>query len=339
MRVSSSAKFFAALAGFDNVPGPGSSRENTRDLVNVRYRNFDYLRLLLSLEVVAMHLKAGLLTRGGLWIPIPPVPAFIALSGFLIPQALGRSQSIWHFGRNRVLRTLPALVPLMVAMSLVFGFSAAGGALLQYISAGYLGQFRGVTLPLWSLIVEDGLYVFAALLFLLSLQKSPLAMALIIVVLLISEVHTADAMTRYRLFQTSSAFFAGCLLNIYHAHLRRVSWVVPALVVIVCEVGWANGLGVATLPLFMAATLSLAICLPQGQLRLPDLSYGIYIWHAPIMIALLDPVGMGRNVRWVIATVLVTICFAALSWYCVEKPFLRFKTRGREASRRSLVRP
>jgi hypothetical protein len=41
----------------------------------------------------------------------------------------------------------------------------------------------------------------------------------------------------------------------------------------------------------------LAITLPQATFTLPDISYGVYIWHGPIMIALLDPVGMGAKRR------------------------------------------
>lgn len=305
----------------------GGPTESSEKLLNVRYRNFDYLRLFLSLEVVAGHLHAGLQAPGGFWTPISPVAAFIALSGFLIPQALDRSRNIRLFARNRALRTLPALAPLMIAITLVFGLSAAGGAMLQYLSAGYMGQFRGVTLPLWSLIVEDGLYAFTALLFVFSLHKSPLLTASIIVILLIGESYVEDPSTKYRIFHTSISFFAGNLVNIYHDRLRKLSWVWPAIVVVVCRAGWADGLGLASLPLMMAGTIALAICLPQGTLRLPDLSYGIYIWHGPIMIALLDPVGMGRNAQWVVATVLASIMFATLSWRLVETPALRLKSR------------
>jgi peptidoglycan/LPS O-acetylase OafA/YrhL len=188
-----------------------------------------------------------------------------------------------------------------------------------------MGQFRGVTLPLWSLSVEDGLYAFTALLFMFSLHKSPLLTASIIVLLLLGERYVEDPTTKYRLFHTFVSFFAGNLVNIYHDRLRRLSWVWPAIVVVICRAGLADGLGLASLPLLMAATILLAICLPQGTFRLPDLSYGIYIWHGPIMIALLDPVGMGRNAQWVIATVLASIFISALSWYFVEKPALRLK--------------
>ena len=52
----------------------------------------------------------------------------------------------------------------------------------------------------------------------------------------------------------------------------------------------------------MAGVIVLAMTLPQIKFKIPDLSYGIYIWHAPILLALLWPIGMERNKSWLIAT-------------------------------------
>src|SRR5882757_9291447 len=92
-----------------------------------RFHNFDYLRLFLALEVVASHLYAGLTMGRDLWLPIPPVAAFIGLSGFLIPQSLERSRSLGHFAWKRIVRTIPALIPLLIAIGIMFGFKRVVG--------------------------------------------------------------------------------------------------------------------------------------------------------------------------------------------------------------------
>jgi peptidoglycan/LPS O-acetylase OafA/YrhL len=51
--------------------------------------------------------------------------------------------------------------------------------------------------------------------------------------------------------------------------------------------------------------------------RIPDLSYGIYIYHAPLFALLHMPL-------WEFFPLLAVFC--AASWYLVEKPALRLKT-------------
>jgi hypothetical protein len=182
----------------------------------LRYRNFDYLRLFLAIEVVAGHLWAGLMRPGNFWVPIPPVAAFVGLSGFLIPQSLERSRDLWHFAWKRVVRTIPALVPLMVAIGIVFGFKRVLGAIAQYLTAGYYGKFVGVTLPLWSLIVEDALYACIAMLFVVGLYRKVWVTLPILAALIFGATYIKDPMTEYRLFHTSIAFFTGNLIYIFH---------------------------------------------------------------------------------------------------------------------------
>ena len=110
-----------------SIIGAPESRSLVGELAlsQIHYTNFDYLRLFLAIEVVAGHLWAGLMRPGNFWIPIPAVATFVGLSGFLIPQSLERSRNLWHFGWKRVLRTMPALVVLLLAMAMVFGRKAA----------------------------------------------------------------------------------------------------------------------------------------------------------------------------------------------------------------------
>ena len=312
------------------LPTPSvSSRES-------RNHNFDYLRLFLAVEVVAMHLNAGLL-RGNLWVPIPPVAAFVALSGFLIPQSLERSRNLGHFAWKRILRTLPALVPLMLAIGVAFGPKHVERAIVQYLSAGYHSLFQGCVLPLWSLIVEDGLYAAIALLFFLGSHRKAWVTMLIIGGLLAVQANISDPVFDYRFLQTSIGFFIGNLAFIYKDRLAKLHWAWPAAALGAAVAGWLAFLGPFVFPLIIGCVVVLAMTLPQIKWGIPDLSYSIYIWHAPVMLALLGPWAMPRDARWVTATVVLTLIASTLSWYLVEKPALRLKdwrlsARGEKSS-------
>lgn len=294
-------------------------------VTNYRYRNFDYLRLFLAIEVIAGHLWAGLMRPGNFWIPIPAVAAFVGLSGFLIPQSLERSRDMWHFAWKRVVRTIPALVPLLLAIGLMFGFKRVVGAIVQYFTAGYCGEFLGVTLPLWSLIVEDALYACMALLFLVGAHRNLWLIGGVVAALLIGGEQVTDWLTKYRLFDTSTAFFTGTLVYIFHERVRRLHWAVPALAVFASLMGWLDFMGRLGFPFLIGCVIMLAITLPQMKWKIPDLSYGAYIWHAPILLALLAPVGMARAMPWVVITCVLTFIASMSSWYMVEKKALTLK--------------
>ena len=291
-----------------------------------RFNNFDYLRLFLAIEVVVGHFWAGMLHPVPLAMPIPPVAAFVGLSGFLIPQSLDRSRTLRQFARKRVLRTIPALIPMLLAITVIWGPAGARGAITQYLTAGYHGVFRGVTLPLWSLIVEDALYLVAALLFLANVHRRWKVPAATLAALLVIDAVVSDEVTRYRLLSTSIAFFAGMLVASFYDVLRRRSWAWPALGATAAVSHRLVFLGSAEAPFLIACVLVVAITLPQVRWKPPDLSYGIYIWHAPIMLALLEG-GMTRGAVWLSAAAAATIGMAAASWYLVEKPALRLENR------------
>ena len=70
--------------------------------------------------------------------------------------------------------------------------------------------------------------------------------------------------------------------------------------------------------------------LPGKALLRHDLSYGVYLIHAPILIAL-SLIFPGLRIWWVAAAIvfLITLILAYASWIFVEGPAL---TRKREAS-------
>ena len=73
--------------------------------------------------------------------------------------------------------------------------------------------------------------------------------------------------------------------------------------------------------------------------RLPiDLSYGIYIYHFPIYVAITETYGISGP-RVIALCLAGTIVVATLSWFFVEQPFLKMKNKGRLSWRRLRAQP
>ncbi len=89
-----------------------------------------------------------------------------------------------------------------------------------------------------------------------------------------------------------------------------------------------NDIPVYLVPLMGAAVLSVAYVRPHAAhkvLRGNDFSYGLYIYHFPIINVLLQN-GRSGGVQWVAVALALAMGCAAASWFMVERPFLRRKT-------------
>lgn len=68
------------------------------------------------------------------------------------------------------------------------------------------------------------------------------------------------------------------------------------------------------------------VTLSRDVLRRTDISYGVYIYHMPIVNFLLYS-GYGSDARFALVAMVVTIALATASWIFVEKNFLRLKPK------------
>jgi peptidoglycan/LPS O-acetylase OafA/YrhL len=75
---------------------------------------------------------------------------------------------------------------------------------------------------------------------------------------------------------------------------------------------------------------------------LGTISFGIYLWHLPIMgwirkTVLDQPPGRANFVLLAIITIAVTVVVAAVSWHVLEKPVMKWAHNGTRASRRGML--
>ncbi len=89
--------------------------------------------------------------------------------------------------------------------------------------------------------------------------------------------------------------------------------------------------GLLRLVVMGCATLSCAYTFPSLTQRLGiaknDYSYGLYLWHMLVVATL---IALGADGQWWLWFLVYAggFALAALSWFCVERPLLRRKTRG-----------
>ena len=86
-------------------------------------------------------------------------------------------------------------------------------------------------------------------------------------------------------------------------------------------------------------------CWPMASLGV--ISYGIYLWHLNLIYQFLDWTGWraGMIPFWLLAVAVlgITVCFASASYFGLERPILRYKSKilwwDRQAARTRHVRP
>jgi len=305
------------------------------------------------------------LTVNGWSLSYIAVNAFFVLSGFLIADSLERRADVFTYAASRALRIMPALVFLSLAAVFVFGPYFTELTIDEYWSSGqtwtypiqvlgFLDTSQGpagmfADLPwagefsatLWTLRYEMIAYVAAALIFFSPLpwgKHTHLVLfgltgtAYLMLSLFWNEA-PALIMSAARL---SSAFTLGMVVHGWRHSLPVTPWAVLIALPLWLASGaapWAET--------FLNITLAVAIFwiafarlggLPTWS-KIPDWSYGIYIWHYPVMQAVLyfDP----EAKPLVIGAVSLPLSFliAAVSWSFIEKPSLGLKSRVGEALR------
>jgi peptidoglycan/LPS O-acetylase OafA/YrhL len=88
----------------------------------------------------------------------------------------------------------------------------------------------------------------------------------------------------------------------------------------------AGGLTVATA--FAAPPLRFGRAL---MMLCGDLSYGLYLWHMPVLLWLQSRMPTDAPWRFALAVFALTIALSALTWFAIERPILRWARRPRVA--------
>ncbi|MBN9347693.1 MAG: acyltransferase family protein, partial [Devosia sp.] len=193
------------------------------------FPNFDWFRLLLAIEVVAVHSGVGN------FLPVNPVPGFIAISGFVVMGSLERRPPL-HFVASRALRVLPLLFVMFGYIGFRYGFDE------MVKNVRYWLWPPGNELPLnpvvWSLIYEEFCYALLLVLGLVGAYRWRW-LSLVFTALCAGGVLTSSRWwppVPPELCLLGGAFFLGNAMYLYRAALRRVH---PAIAGVVAALAFS----------------------------------------------------------------------------------------------------
>ena len=261
---------------------------------------------------------------------------------------------------KRALRIFPALTLNILVIAFVLGPILTTLTVYEYftsprtfiylrniiLSVNYRlpGVFEDNVYPvavngsLWTLPIEFTLYlitpIFLALVFFLG-RWGRLAGAACIFALLaamiVTQIYRNELVKSafHLILELPPYFILGATIYLLHAE-RRLSLVIPT--VALCA-GSMISLGSVT-EIFLIFALPYAV-IAFGFTHVPliskpaqygDFSYGIYLWSFPVQQALISYFGTSMSpLENMMATLLVVIPIAALSWHLLEKPMLALK--------------
>ncbi|MGW1422654.1 acyltransferase family protein [Bradyrhizobium manausense] len=290
--------------------------------------NLDFIRTLLALGVFSFH--AGQFI-GVEYPQLPWVPAFIAISGYLITDSMFRSDGYLHFAWKRALRIGPAFLLSLLLVSMTGGSILR--ALTDWVCMSLCSRFANP--PLWSLSLEEITYALLACCFALGMYRSARRAILWLFGLYaaISVASTYLPFATAPIISVLLSFIAGSTLYLVR---DRVPWSPLAAVACLASVLWMRNTpfaGSALYALCIGPPMAYAL-LTLGlyarpvfagyKQRIGDLSLGIYVYHFPILIWLYEQQGLKG--WWLCAAALgLTLSVSLLSWHLIEKRALSWR--------------
>lgn len=295
-----------------------------------RYPNFDLLRLLLALEVVFDHARYMANPKSTWNAPIVAVPAFLAISGFLVLKSYADSESWAAFIKKRALRLLPALGASMLLCLVLFDWFAVYNSFLNWITGGLYTLEGAANAPLWSLGWEELAYLSLALLWTAGAYRKPIIIWAMFAVSLVVVHYSAklDSHTQVLIFLIPS-FLMGNLMYLHRDILMRVHGSVPWLLLIVVAYPVPVLHRIIDLsPIVWAAFAVVWVGMAGFKavpFRFPDISYGLYIYHFPLILFFIRQgmVNDAATMAMWLPVPLFAVCIA--SWYLVEERALKLK--------------
>jgi peptidoglycan/LPS O-acetylase OafA/YrhL len=324
-----------------------------------RQNNFNLLRFTLALLVLFGHspeLIDGDRSRewltqtfGSISFGELAVDGFFLLSGYLIAQSWHSQPKAWPFLKKRLLRIYPGFIVASLICALLVGPLAANSSIyfasfelltfltgLAFLSVPIVPEvFSGTPYPLlngamWTISKEFVCYLFVLAAGVAGVFRARYACLIpTIAVFGMLVVFKLQHLTVPVDLRLASFFLSGvCYFQFrdkikMNGHLAVVSVVITVLALF----SWrAAELVLATVGGYalLYAASKRSVVLSQFN-RLPDISYGLYLYGWPIQKMLLWNIPSLSPWELFGIAAPTAIMFGMASWYLIEKPALRFK--------------
>ena len=322
----------------------------------------DFLKIFLSLVVLVAH-TAGLsqyedlIYYGKYFNADFAVKAFFVISGYLVTKSYLNSNTLSDYYKRRFFRIYPGYFTVIL-FGLIVGWIATNLNSFAYISSveivrylllnGILANFLAPTLPgvftdnnidvvngsLWTIKIEVGMYLIIPLIFAF---KNHLKFKWLLIILYIASTSWYAYFTYYssnnshliiaRQLPGQLSYFAiGMWMSLYVKQGRKL--LIAAAVCLIALFSLPkNQIYYFLEPLLIAIPIIYIGVLLPGKIifkKIPDISYGVYLYHFPIIQTLLH-FNVTKNAILLLAyATAITIIFAFLSFKYIEKPAIRF---------------
>lgn len=340
--------------------------QQTSALSGHRPTGFDYLRILLAVFIVAWHSVSicyGAAVEKQYFLPIRPliltfVPAFFALSGFLVAGSLFRTNHLPSFLTLRALRIFPALCVEVVISALIIGAALTTLPLNEYFSSPMLHKYflniLGIiqyTLPgvfadnntpmvngqLWTIPYELECYIAISILYVVTLHRRPRTFVVLLALLTVAVTlrsFTKD-LGEFN-FKPSGrcalwSFLWGVALYTMREKIRHSTVAFVACVGVAwVALQWREGEYFASAAIaYITVYIGLIDFRKTFVLRAGDISYGIYLYSYAIQQAVyqLLPEHRAWHENFIVSLVL-SCCVGYLSWTYVEEKVLNRKKQA-----------
>ena len=284
---------------------------------------------------------------------------FFSISGYLITKSVYTSSSLLSYFWKRFLRIQPLLILVCILTVLVLGpifttlptqeylgnpetwtyfrniFPATG---IQFVLPGVFAENihgDGVNGSLWTLIVEERLYLAVSLFFLFKKQKKIFAfmMLLVNILLLFKSIFFEGAIVQY--LAGSHVFYAMIFLNagaMYQLAINFKSllknkfvWLALPVMAVSLALPMLEFLLVMIIPFCIILIAQVSAATNKAG-KWGDFTYGVYIFAFPVQQMLIACHQFPESPYTLfMATMAIVLPLSALSWHLLEKKCLAYK--------------
>jgi peptidoglycan/LPS O-acetylase OafA/YrhL len=282
--------------------------------------NFVGLRLLAATLVLVGH-AVTLEHSIGARISHPGLLMLFSISGYLVAGSWRSDPHIGRFLSRRFFRIWPAYAAMILICAGLAYPSRPHDAVAFLRNLWFEFYPVGINGSIWMMPIEMSLYLLLAL----AGTGTLLSLGVMCVFAAWMTGFFGVGWTDFGIF-----FVAGLLLQAYPEVRRRaLIFVIPGVaaflvgldelgnvLVIPAAIVWV---GVRSWPALRSAD------------RLGDLSYGIFLWHAPVLHFIVEPMGLGI-LQNTLATIVLSAVLASASWHVIERRALRLKPTSPHSS-------
>ena len=327
---------------------------------------FDFLRFFFSANILLAHLcelsqNKSLEFLSNFCNSSISVQGFFVISGFLVAKSFKNTPSIKEYFIKRAKRILPAYVVVLLFSALILSFFSRYNFLEYFTDINvykYLGwnfvflNFMHPCLPglfesnlmcavngaLWTLKVEEGFYIVLPIIFYaINKSKKPFLVlgSLYILSLLywfvmdfyLNQPLLAKQLPGYLAYFATGIFL---FLNFEFVLRNKNKLLFMSVLLLMISHFFYFQIDVLYPAAFGLMVIIAAYSLPflNNFGKYGDFTYGLYIYHFPIiqLFRQYDLFEKYSPILMAFSVILITLFFAVLSWFLIEKRFLdRFK--------------